>query len=594
MKTLLPLRLIGLLLVVLLAGTPAPIYAQSATVPASASEATRKTPTLFDSPALVKQFQETITPEELAAHLYIFASDSFQGRETGMPGQKLAAAYLATQYRKMGLQPKGTAKPADARSPEAYYQPFTVYGQRLQDARLTVIADGKTVASTSFGAGKPSTSAYLMSGSQPETAANVVFIGYGIADNALGYNDYAAASAAGIHLAGKWLLMLNGEPLESASKSLLPTQDGGPSAWSTNRLQKIRAALSEARPAGILIVGDVGPLATASLAEQSAHVASGLTKIAGSLSLTDDINVSRGGTPIYVISTELADKILAPSNHSIAALRQDIDADLTPVVFEVNGASVQSTIKRQVVEFSTENVLAYIEGSDPELKDEVIVISSHYDHEGIDPFKTGDQIYNGADDDGSGTVTTLEIAEAFMEAKRAGHGPRRSILFLNVAAEEKGLLGSEYYTDVQPVIPLENTVTNLNIDMIGRYDPTHPTGSKNYVYLIGSKLISQELHDIIVRANELTGTDLDLDERFNSKDDPNRFYARSDHWNFGKYGIPFTFFFTGTHEDYHGVGDEPDKIDYERMARIARTIFATAWQVANQDERPKVSGKGFH
>lgn len=592
MKTHPYLRLSGLLVAVLLIGQPAQLCAQSATVAPSAVP--EETPTLFDSPDLVKRFQETITPEDLSAHLYIFASDSFQGRETGMLGQKLAANYLASQYRKMGLQPKGTTNPSNTRSPEAYFQPFPVYGQRLQDARLTVTSGGQTLASATFGPGKPSESAYLLGGSQPETIGAVVFIGYGIADDALGYNDYTAASAAGIDLAGKWLLMLNGEPLVSASKSRLPTPDGGPSVWSTNRIQKLRLALSEARAAGVLIVGDAGPLTTASVAEQSAHIASGLEKVAGNLSLSNDISVRTSGTPVYVISTGLADKILAPSGRTVAALQQKIDSDLKPTVFEVQDASVQSTVQRSVAELSTENVLAYIEGSDPELKDEVVVISSHYDHEGIDPFKEGDQIYNGADDDGSGTVTTLEIAEAFMEAKRAGYGPRRSILFLNVAGEEKGLLGSEYYADVQPVIPLKNTVTNLNIDMIGRYDPTHPTGSTNYVYLIGSKLISQELHDIIVRANDLTGTDLELDERFNSKDDPNRFYARSDHWNFGKYGIPFTFFFTGTHEDYHGVDDEPEKIDYERMSRIARTIFATAWQVANQDERPAVSGAGFN
>ncbi len=255
---------------------------------------------------------------------------------------------------------------------------------------------------------------------------------------------------------------------------------------------------------------------------------------------------------------------------------------------------VESDVAMETFEAPTENVLAFIEGSDPVLKNEIVVVSSHYDHIGIDPLRDGDTINNGADDDGSGTVTTLEIAEAFMQAQRDGYGPRRSVLFLNVSGEEKGLLGSAYYADVEPTFPLDKTVTNLNIDMIGRYDPSHPTGSKNYVYIIGSNLISQELHDINVRLNEVTGTDLELDERYNSKDDPNRFYARSDHWNFGKHGVPFIFFFTGTHEDYHQPGDEAHKIEYDRMARIARLIFATAWQAANQDAPPVVSGKGFN
>ena len=141
---------------------------------------------------------------------------------------------------------------------------------------------------------------------------------------------------------------------------------------------------------------------------------------------------------------------------------------------------------------------------------------------------------------------------------------------------------------------MDKTVANLNIDKIGRYDPTHPGPDNNYVYIIGSNLISQELHDINLRMNDLLGTRLDLNERFNSRDDPNQFYRRSDHWNFGKNEIPFIFFFTGTHEDYHGADDEADKIEYERMARISQLIFATAWQVANQESRPAVSGTGFN
>jgi len=246
------------------------------------------------------------------------------------------------------------------------------------------------------------------------------------------------------------------------------------------------------------------------------------------------------------------------------------------------------------VEVQTENVVAMIEGRDPVLKNEFVVISSHYDHIGMDLASEGDQVYNGADDDGSGTIAILEIAEAFVQAARDGFGPRRSLLFLNVTGEEKGLLGSSWFTDHEPLVPLENIVTNLNIDMIGRYDPSHPTGSTNYVYIIGSNLVSQELHDLNLKVNELTDTSLELDERYNSKDDPNQFYRRSDHWNFGKNNIPFIFFFTGTHDDYHGLDDEADRVEYERMTRIARLIFATAWQVANQDNRPAVTGAGFN
>ncbi len=255
---------------------------------------------------------------------------------------------------------------------------------------------------------------------------------------------------------------------------------------------------------------------------------------------------------------------------------------------------MRAEVSRTVFEGSTENVAAMIEGSDPVLKNEVVVLSSHYDHIGINTAATGDQINNGADDDGSGTVGLLEIAEAFATAKRDGHGPRRSILFLNVTGEEKGLLGSAYYADVDPIVPLDRIVTDLNIDMIGRFDPTEPNKSENYVYVIGSNLISRELDSLNTAVNVAIGSNVELSQRFNSKDDPNQFYRRSDHWNFGKKGIPFIFYFTGTHEDYHGVGDEPQKIAYPRMARIARLVFGTAWQVANQDQRPVVSGTGFN
>lgn len=557
------------------------------------AQSTTDTPTVLEDPALVQRYQQTITPEDLAAHLYFFASDLFEGRETTTRGQKLAAYYLAAQYRKMGLEPKGTASPEDRLAPEAYFQPFTVYTHRVREARLDVRIDGETVATSTFSPERQEGQAYLSSGNIPEVSGGVVFAGYGIADPALGYDDYAALRAAGVETTGQWLLILRDEPLKDAHTSLLKTDDGAPSVWSGSVSQKIRAAWrSGFTPAGYLIVGDVGPRGEA-IHEAAAVAAERIRTHVGSLSLTPE--PTRARPPVYVISRELADRILAPAGKTIDALRQEIDRALTPIVFAVPGSvSVQSRIEAGATPLETENVLAFIEGSDPVLKEEVVVLSSHYDHVGIDPTREGDQIFNGADDDGSGTVAVLEMAEAFQRAREDGHGPRRSVLFLNVSGEEKGLLGSEYYADVEPVLPLASTVTNLNIDMIGRYDPTHPTNSRNYVYIIGSNLISQELHDLNAQVNTLTGVNLELDERFNAKDDPNQFYARSDHWNFGKHGIPFIFYFTGTHEDYHQPGDEAHKIDYERMARIARLIFGTAWQVANQDERPAVTGTGFN
>ncbi|MBP2832871.1 M28 family peptidase [Aquimarina sp. U1-2] len=233
---------------------------------------------------------------------------------------------------------------------------------------------------------------------------------------------------------------------------------------------------------------------------------------------------------------------------------------------------------------SSENVLAIIKGT--EKPDEIIVISAHYDHVGID--KDGN-IYNGADDDGSGTVTLLEIAEAFNMAKKDGFGPKRSILFLHVTGEEKGLYGSRFYTE-NPVFPLANTVANLNIDMIGRIDKKHESKDKNkYIYLIGSDRLSTELHAISEEVNNKF-TKLDLDYTYNAKDDPNRFYFRSDHYNFAKHNIPIIFYFNGVHEDYHQPTDTADKIEYDLMTKRAQLIFYTAWELANRSERIVVDG----
>ena len=224
----------------------------------------------------------------------------------------------------------------------------------------------------------------------------------------------------------------------------------------------------------------------------------------------------------------------------------------------------------------SENVVAFIEGS--EKPDEIIVVSAHFDHVG----QTGEEIFNGADDDGSGTVAIMKIAEAFQNAAKNGNGPKRSILFLHVTGEEKGLLGSAYYVKY-PIFPLKNTVANLNIDMIGRVDEAH-TNNPDFVYLIGSDKLSTELHEISEAINTKF-TNLTLDYTYNDDNDPNRFYYRSDHYNFAKNNIPIIFYFNGTHEDYHRPSDTPDKINYEVLAKRTQLVFFTAWELANRNER---------
>lgn len=231
----------------------------------------------------------------------------------------------------------------------------------------------------------------------------------------------------------------------------------------------------------------------------------------------------------------------------------------------------------------SENIWAFIEGS--EKPDEIVVISAHYDHVGI---KDG-EVYNGADDDGSGTVALLEIAQAFQKAKKEGHGPKRSILFLHVTGEEHGLHGSRFYSE-NPLFPIANTVADVNIDMIGRRDDNHKD-SNNYVYVIGSDYLSSDLYNICEAVNAKY-THLNLDYKFNDRKDPNRFYYRSDHYNFAKNGIPSVFLFNGVHADYHKATDEVDKIEFDALAKRAQYGFCIAWQIANNETRLVVDKSG--
>jgi len=224
----------------------------------------------------------------------------------------------------------------------------------------------------------------------------------------------------------------------------------------------------------------------------------------------------------------------------------------------------------------TENVAAIIEGST--YPNEYIVLTAHLDHVGIEDG----EIFNGADDDGSGSMALLEIAEAFKLAELDGNRPKRSIVILHVSAEEKGLLGSKYYTD-NPLYPLDETITNLNVDMIGRTDPTRNSNNDEYIYLIGTDRLSSMLHNTSEKVNNNT-VKLELDYRFNAWDDPNRFYERSDHWHFAKNNIPVIFYFSGTHEDYHMPSDTADKIRYDLLTKRTKLIFHTAWEIANMDE----------
>lgn len=276
--------------------------------------------------------------------------------------------------------------------------------------------------------------------------------------------------------------------------------------------------------------------------------------------------------PIFSISEQVARDIIGKAFDSVKLAGNN--KGFVPKIFH---ADIEMSVTNEAKETFANNVLGVIEGTDK--KDEYLFITAHYDHEGK---RSNGDIYYGADDDGSGTVTILELAQAFAKAKAEGRGPRRTIVFMTVSGEEKGLWGSAYYSN-HPIFPLEKTTADLNIDMVGRIDPNYKGDSLNYIYSIGDNKLSSDLPVILDKVNKKY-TKLQIDRKFNDPKDPNGFYYRSDHYNFANKGVPIIFFFNGVHADYHKPTDTPDKINYPLMEKRARLIFHTAWEMANRDQ----------
>lgn len=294
------------------------------------------------------------------------------------------------------------------------------------------------------------------------------------------------------------------------------------------------------------------------------------------------LSVSKGNSRpgLFILTPVAAEKII---KISLVKLTKAV-ADKKLV--KIKPTTVSYSISQSFKDVKSENILGYLEGTDK--KDELVVITAHYDHIGKKPSGEGDLINNGADDDGSGTVSVMALAKAFAAAKKAGAGPRRSILFMTVTGEEKGLLGSDFYTQ-HPIFPLANTVVDLNIDMIGRSDPQHKD-SAPYVYVVGSDKLSSDLHTLSESVNK-AGTNLIFDYTYNDEKHPDQIYYRSDHWNFAKKNIPIIFYFDGIHEDYHAVTDEVSKIDFGLLTQRAQCVFYTAWEIANREQRLAVDKK---
>lgn len=479
-------------------------------------------------PANPIEYANTITSAELKDMLYTYASDEFEGRNTGDKGQKMAVEYLKQQYITMGVAP--------AKKDGNYFQDVPLEVMEAPKVNMTVngksfkMVDDFVSASTS--------------NNGSVSVNEIVFADYGIDDEK--YDSYA-----NLNVKGKVVLIKSGEPKTDDGNYVISGSDES-SKWSNFR-QEYAAKRDAAKDRGATAVLFYYP-------EIYAMAAQRFGGSSGRMSLRGDADAMF----YFLINTDLA-KAIMPT------IETAIKTETLSVPMNVEYVNASN-------EFMSENVAAFIKGS--EKPDEIIVISAHLDHEGI---KNG-EIYNGADDDGSGTVAVVEIAEAFKTAVKNGHGPKRSILFLHVTGEEKGLLGSRYYTDSDPIFPLANTVADLNIDMIGRTDPKRTEGADNYIYLIGSDKLSTELHDISEEANK-TYMNIELDYTFNDDNDPNRFYYRSDHYNFAKNNIPVIFYFNGTHDDYHQPSDTPDKIRYDLLENRTRLVFYTAWELANRENR---------
>ncbi len=471
-------------------------------------------------------YAKTIRVADLNNYLSILASDALEGRDTGSRGQKMAAAFIREHFRDNGLDPIVIDE-----SDSSYFQTMELY--RNAYGNVFIESNGRRFV-------HQQEVAFIGNASVNQPKALVLqFTGDGEE------SDYD-----GLNVSGQMVAFI----ARSADE----------------RLRKTKIAQDQGAAAQLVIYRDK----KTELKEFFDQYRNYFT------SETISKHPSHSGKNIsFITSLDYLADLLDTTQERLAKAQQRASRSSGKAYKKINHP-VTLTIEKTSEKFETENVLGLVEGNDK--KSEMIVITAHYDHVG----KTDDLIYNGADDDGSGTAAVMELAQAFAVAKKNGHGPRRSILFMTVTGEEKGLLGSEYYSQ-HPVWPLDNTIANLNIDMIGRVDDAH-LGAENYVYIIGSDRLSYDLHTINEEVNKIY-TDLELDYTYNDRDDPNRFYYRSDHYNFAKHNIPIIFYFNGTHDDYHQPTDTIDKIKFDILKKRSELVFYCAWELANREERVRLN-----
>ena len=491
------------------------------------------------------KYATLITEAGLKKHLSIIASDSMEGRETGTAGQRRAAEYIQKQFESMGLKHPS--------SMEGYQQSYPIGKDTILEAVLNV--DG-----SSYQWGVDFIPPITLNASGSFNANKIVFAGYGI-DDAV-YSDYDK-----LDVKGKVLLLLSGEPKKDGAYFI--GQNAKASAWTNEGMIKKAETAQQKGAVGILYIN---------LMQEAFNPSSARYNKATGMYFPFE-EKEKGKIPVVQITHAAAQKIMGDEMKTIIGIGKSYGF-MSGLNVEKN-ISTSFKLKKESAPIYSSNVLGVLEGS--EKKDEYLMLTAHYDHLGIRNGK----VYNGADDDGSGTVAVLQMAEAFVKAAKEGKRPKRNIIFMLVSGEEKGLWGSEYYTD-HPIFPLEKTTADLNTDMIGRIDTERKKDDTlNYVYVVGHDKLSTELPIINEGVNNKY-TKLVSDYRFDDPKDPNRIYYRSDHYNFARKGVPVLFFYDGMlKSDYHQPTDDVDKINWPLYAKRAKMIFHTAWDMANKKEMLK-------
>ncbi len=487
------------------------------------------------------KYAGTITGENLKKHLTIIASDEFEGRETGTEGQRKAAAYIEAQFKATGLKPAEALK--------GYQQLYPLYQDSLVSTSLKA---GKTAAVF----GKDFISPMNTNETGKFKGKKIIFIGYGIDDKA--YSDYT-----GIDVKGKVVVFFLGEPKKDGKYMISGTNRG--SEWTFPGISKKLALAAAKGAAGALVINPLQETFNQRAVDNGKKTGVYYPRA-----------TAEGNAINYALVSHAFAKTLLGNNFD-ASLPAAKSYELFKIAsFEKKMKTSFSFNKYRAV-INASNVLGVIEGTDK--KEEFVFLTGHYDHLG----KRDGKIYYGADDDGSGTCAIIQMAEAFAKAAAEGHGPRRTIVFMTVSGEEKGLWGSEYYSD-HPVFPLDKTTVDLNTDMVGRVDTERKTGDTlNYVYVIGHDKISSDL-PVINEGMNNKYTQLVLDYKFDDPNDQNRIYFRSDHYNFARKGVPILFFYDGMLKaDYHKPTDTVDKINWDLYEKRVRMIFYTAWEIANRD-----------